>query len=454
MSVSSQELHNIVESIYNNLKDKSEGEVADYIPQLACVDPNCFGISIYDLKNKKLMNFGDVGTHFTLQSCSKPFTYALALSLYGHDEVHKWVGYEPSGRDFNELSLDKKGRPANPLINAGAIVTASLIERDEKDPAIRYSVLEDFYQKIAGSDEKVGYHNRVFCSEKHHGAGNKGLYYLMANKGIFPSGATMEKTLDLYFQACSITINCRIGAMMGATLANSGISPLTNEVVLDRKTTRDCLSLMYSCGMYNYSGKFQFDVGLPAKSGVSGGIIAIVPRKYGICVWSPPLDHNGNSWRGVDFYRQLVKKIPSFHRFYDLIAEEVQDEVIENKDQTNQEKPSVGELLSLGESGNLEKIKEYYQKHPDLDFNQADYDGRTLLHITSKYGQIDIVKFLIEIPGINLNSKDDFGYTPRSEATGKLNLLKENPIIDSEDIDKYQKILELLGLPKSPNPNS
>ena len=441
-----QELKRVVTDLYEDLKKIKNGEVAKYIPQLALANPDCLGISIYDLESGEMFELGDTGVHFTLQSCSKPFNYCLALSLLGHDEVHKWVGYEPSGQDFNELTTDKRNRPSNPLINAGAIVISSLIKPDEKDPAIRFSLLENFFQKLAGNQEKVGFHNSIFCSEEHHGQRNKGLSYIMADKGMFPSEATIESTLKLYFQACSITVNCRMAAQMAATLANSGICPTTNERVIDSKAARDCLSLMYSCGMYNYSGKFQFDVGLPAKSGVSGAVIGIIPKKYGICVWSPPLDQNGNSYRGVAFFRRLVSKIPSFHLFYELTNFSRSPRTVSPR------MPTQFELINLAAQGDVDTLKNYLNQFPKLDFNQWDYDQRYPLHLAAKNGHLATVEFLVHIPGIERDPKDNNGITPLSEVKNEIDKLTrdiEECIMGDtrnlkDELEKYHSILRLL----------
>lgn len=307
-----------IEKIYKDIQEEPipEGaKVADYIPELAKISADGFAVAVYSVKDKELWEWGDTKQCFTLQSMSKPFTYALALRTYGHSTVHKCVGFEPSGQAFNELSLDRNNRPCNPLINAGAIMTASLIEKDESDPSLRYSALKAFYQELCGGKSGMGFSNEVFLSEKHHADGNYGLYHLMASRALFPKGTRKEATMDLYFQACSIEINARIGATMAATLANQGTSPVSGEEVIKPALTKDCLSLMLSCGMYDYSGQFQFDVGIPAKSGVSGGVIAVIPGQYGICVWSPPLDANGNSARAVEFFKRLVRDKPELHVF-------------------------------------------------------------------------------------------------------------------------------------------
>lgn len=398
-------MEQLIKELYHVIKDKPipEGaQVASYIPELAKMSPDAFGIAVYSVKDQQLWEIGDTKQSFTMQSMSKPFTYALALKTCGHNKVHKHVGYEPSGRSFNELSLDRKGRPCNPLINAGAIMTASLIDQGQEDPSQRYVCLKNFYQACSGNGEMLGFSNEVFLSEKHHGDGNYGLYYLMSNKKLFPEGTKVGPTLDLYFQACSIEINARIGARMAATLANQGVSPESTETILTPALTKDCLSLMLSCGMYDYSGQFQFDVGIPAKSGVSGGVIAVIPGRYGICIWSPPLDANGNSARAVEFFRLLVKKMPELHVFGGTVS-----------DIHTSTEPSFANIMQACADNNMDLLQRYRSEYPDLDFNGQDYDGRTPLHIA--LDNQHLYDYLVKECGVVPGKVDRWGHSDEQE---------------------------------------
>ncbi|CAL4208274.1 unnamed protein product, partial [Meganyctiphanes norvegica] len=237
---------------------------------------------------------------------NKPLTYALAAGEYGTDYVHSYVGMEPSGRNFNELCLDANNKPHNPMINAGAIMTASLVKRD-LSAADRFDWVFNQFKRLCGG-EHLGFNNAVFLSERQCADRNFALaYYMMENKS-FPKGTTVHETLDFYFQLCSMEITAESGAVIAATLANGGINPLTGDNVLSNEAVRNTLTLMHSCGMYNYSGEFAFKVGLPSKSGVSGCVLLVIPNTMGICLWSPPLDGFGNSCRGVQFCMEMVTK--------------------------------------------------------------------------------------------------------------------------------------------------
>lgn len=255
-----------------------------------------------------------------MQSCSKPLTYCVAHELYGLEEIHRSVGFEPSGRSFNAHTLNDQGIPHNPMINAGAIMVASMIA-PEKEPAERYELVQKYYSRMAGNKIKdTNFNNSVYLSEQQHADRNISLAYFMRESGAFPKKtdhSILMADLNLYFQCCSVTINCQTGSIIAATLANNGVCPTTGERVFSEETVRDCLSLMYNCGMYDYSGQFAFRVGLPAKSGVSGGILLIVPGRYGVCIYSPRLDDNGNSVQGVDVCEQISKKL-GVHIFHSL----------------------------------------------------------------------------------------------------------------------------------------
>ena len=288
-------INNIVNEIYTELLSINEGNVADYIPQLANVNSELFGISICTVSGE-IINIGDTNEYFCLQSCCKPLSYCISRELNNLEKVHKHVGYEPSGRSFNSFDLNNDNLPHNPLINAGAIMVSSLIEPD-KEPADRFQLINKYYEKMCGN-EPIGYDNTIFLSEQHHADRNISLAYYMRENKAFDKGVgpnEISKHLDLYFQCCSITITSQMGSIIAGTLANGGVCPTTNEAVFDSEISRDCLSLMYMCGMYDYTGQFAFEVGLPAKSGVSGCLLLVVPNKMGICIWSPKLDKMGKS---------------------------------------------------------------------------------------------------------------------------------------------------------------
>ena len=304
-----------IRDIYESTRAQEEGAVATYIPQLARVPAHHYGVALCAVDGQRFA-IGDTDVDFTAQSCSKPINYCIALEEHGEDAVHEIVGREPSGRGFNELTLNKENRPHNPMINAGAIATCSLIRR-ETTVADRFDFVMDTWRRLAGG-AKAGFSNAVYLSEKEKGDRNYALGYFMKEKRVFPEGTDLLQTLEFYFQCCSIETTCEKLAVIAATLANGGVCPLTGERVLRFGTVRDCLSLMYSCGMYDFSGEFAFTVGLPAKSGVSGALMVVVPNVLGFCTWSPRLDELGNSVRGLAFCKELVRRF-NFHTYDDLV---------------------------------------------------------------------------------------------------------------------------------------
>ena len=371
----------IVDKLYNNLINIKGGKVADYIPELACIDPDYFAISICHV-NGDIYNIGDYNKYFCLQSCSKPLSYCIAYDEIGKKELHKHVGYEPSGQSFNAFILNKNGLPHNPMINAGAIMVASQIGKN-KEPAKRFNILKSFYSKLAGNN-KIGFDNSVFLSEHHHADRNISLAYYMRENGAFQdtlSPNEISDNLNLYFQQCSTTITCEMGSIISATLANGGICPITNEEVCSNDSVKDCLTLMYGCGMYDYSGEFSFEIGLPAKSGVSGCILLVIPNMMGICIWSPPLDEQGNSFKGIEFCKRLNQEM-NLHIFHNIISNK-----IDLSDSVNIK------FLQLCNDGDLEEIKKLIHK---VNVNFCDYDKRTPLHLASSEGHYEVVKYLLE----------------------------------------------------------
>ncbi|TAJ46844.1 MAG: glutaminase A [Herbiconiux sp.] len=268
------------------------GELADYIPELARVDANGFGIAATATSGHSYAA-GDADRLFTIQSVSKPFVYALALEALGREAVLERVGVEPSGEPFNAISFDQIGRPANPMINAGAIVATSLIPAADAEE--RFAVIRAGLSAFAGRPLDLAHD--VYESESATGDRNRGLAHLARASGML--GSTVADAVEPYFQQCSLLVDTGDLAMMAATLANGGEHPLTGERVVAEAVARDVLSVMASCGMYDRSGDWMFRVGMPAKSGVGGGIVAVTPGQYGIGVYSPPLDSAGNSSRGV-----------------------------------------------------------------------------------------------------------------------------------------------------------
>jgi glutaminase len=275
------------------------GAVADYIPPLALADPDSFAIAVTTTEGHSY-EVGDSRSRFTIQSISKPFTYGLALQDRGFDAVDAKVGVEPSGEAFNSISLaPESGRPLNPMINAGAITSTSLVAGGSA--AERERRVVDFYGRFAGRSLAVD--AEVYESERDTGHRNRAIGHMLRAFGVLEDDP--DTALDLYFRQCSVSVSCRDLSLMAATLANGGVNPLSGERVLAREYVDRVLSVMTTCGMYDSAGEWVVDVGMPAKSGVGGGVLAVLPGQLGIAVFSPPLDRHGNSVRGVEVCRQI-----------------------------------------------------------------------------------------------------------------------------------------------------
>ena len=280
------------------LRDGS-GAVADYIPPLALADPDSFGIAVTTTEGHSY-EVGDSRERFTIQSMSKPFTYGLALADRGFEAVDGKVGVEPSGEAFNSISLaPESGRPLNPMINAGAITSTSLVGGGTA--AEREGRVVDFYGRFAGRSLEVDM--EVYESERDTGHRNRAIGHMLRAFGVLEEDP--DEALDLYFRQCSVSVDCRDLSLMAATLANGGVNPRTGDRVLGRDVVDRVLSVMTTCGMYDSAGEWVVDVGMPAKSGVGGGVLAVLPGQLGIAVFSPPLDRHGNSVRGVEVCRQI-----------------------------------------------------------------------------------------------------------------------------------------------------
>jgi glutaminase len=300
----------VLAELHAELLAEHSGKVASYIPELARVDPDRFGIALVAVDGRSLA-VGDAELPFTIQSASKPFVYGMAVDEHGRDRVLAKIGVQPVEEAFNAIALDEAtNRPFNPMINAGAIAATDLLGGDTAEQ--RLSRLLAVFERGCGHPVEVD--EQVFASERATGERNRALAHLMRSFGMI--GPRLEETLELYFRQCSIKVTCRDLAMLGATLANQGVNPVTGERMLSTSTVRDVLSVMHGCGMYNFSGEWDLRIGIPAKSGVGGGIVGVVPGLGGIATFSPRLDEKGNSVRGIAAFRILAERF-HLHLFDD-----------------------------------------------------------------------------------------------------------------------------------------
>ena len=294
----------VVKEAYDKFKTDTGGKNADYIPYLAQVDSKLFGIAIVTTDNQ-VLTLGDVSYSFSIQSISKVFTLALAMEELGANKVFEKVGSEPTGRAFNSPTavVDMPSHTGNPFVNAGAIATTSLISG--KDANEKWNKILAFYGKAAG--EKLTLINDVYKSEAATNTGNKALSYLLAKYDRIY--ADPFESVDIYTKQCSVGVNAVQLARMGATLANNGVNPSTGEQVIKRADVPEILSTMMMAGLYDGSGGWAWHVGMPAKSGVGGGIVAIAPGKGAIAVFAPPLDEAGNSVKAQKVIEYVTHKL-------------------------------------------------------------------------------------------------------------------------------------------------
>ena len=286
-------LQQALDAAHGRLLDRREGAVATYIPALASMDPDRFGLAALTPEGL-LVEAGDSRHPFTIQSVAKPFAYALALDLFGRDKVRGVVGVQAIGEPFNAIELDpRSNRPFNPMLNAGAIAVAGLLCQELGAGA--FDLLRARLSAAAGRE--LALDETVYESEAATGHRNRAIAHLLRAADTFAVPA--EEAVDLYFRQCSLLVTACDLAAMGATLAAIGANPLTGAEVFRLDAVRDTLSVMFTCGLYDGAGDWACRVGLPAKSGVGGGVVAVVNRQLGLGVFSPRLDGDGNPLRGL-----------------------------------------------------------------------------------------------------------------------------------------------------------
>jgi glutaminase len=291
-------LHRFLIRCHAEFQKDDSGAMADYIPELKKANPNHFGVSLATIDGH-VYEVGASDVLFTIQSISKAFVFALALELLGAEKVEAVIGVEPSGDAFNSIRLRPDNRPFNPMVNSGAIACSGLIHQAKGGEAFECirAALSSFAGRELGVDEQV------FASERETGDRNRAIAYLLRNYAVI--NGDVGAVLDVYFRQCSVLVTSRDLAIMAATLANNGVNPITGAQVMSPYTVARTLSIMTSSGMYDYAGEWIYRVGMPAKSGVGGGIVAALPAQLGLGTFSPPLDAHGNSVRGLKICEAL-----------------------------------------------------------------------------------------------------------------------------------------------------
>ncbi len=399
--------YSFITNIYNRTILNKEGEVSDHIPELASVSPENYSISICTIDGQRL-NLGPHNTPFISRSISTPINYCIALEDLGEEEVHKHVGRAPKEKGFHYLMLNSDGLPHNPLDTGGALMISSLI-KPELETSKKFSFIQNSWTALSGGI-KPGFNSKAVLSEKGVADTEFTLAYFMKQNGLFSKGSNINEYIDFLFSCLSIETTTEALSVIAATLANAGICPKTGEKTLKPETVKNCLSLMYSCGMEEYSSEFAFAIGLPAKSGISGAVMIVIPNVMGIAIWSPKINKHGISVRGLDFCKKFIERF-NFHNYDSLVktSEKINPRLTKNEIKMK----GVMALVDAASRGDLFEVQRLAST--GIDLNEGDYDNRTPIHLAASEGHANIVEFLIS-RHVDVNPKDRWGGTPLADA--------------------------------------
>ena len=346
-----------IETIYNVVEPDKGGRNADYIPILRDADPDKWGVAVCTVDGQRLA-LGDVDIYHSIQSVSKPLTYAFAIAEQGFECVTQYVGVEPSGRPFNDLDLLPDSRPFNPCVNTGAIMMAGLVAsiRPQKNSRDITQEIMELWSALCGEMAPVLFSQETMLSERETADNNFAIAYLLKGRKGLPGGVDLHKMMDVYLSCCSIEMTANMLAVAAATLANGGVCPTTGRQILTTEVVKKTLAVMQAAGMYDSAGVFTLEVGLPAKSGVAGAVIVVVPSLMGFATFSPRLDPYGNSVRGVAFCRQLVNRF-TFHMYDNLSGGRTGCKRDPRASQSTRKKRDLSDLCWAVSYGDLYAIK-------------------------------------------------------------------------------------------------
>jgi len=425
-----------IQVLYNEVIKIDGGNLATYPRQLGQLNPDKFAVTFCSVDGQQF-SFGDADVPITVMDCIKSFIYCLALEEHGAELVHKYVGCEPSGRKFNERVLNSEGKPHNPLVASGSMIVGSMIKAN-LPIADRWDYVSTIWQHMCGTKNQMGINNSLFLTMQSSAYREWCLAYMMKEeegwpnrKNGFPVDCNVQEALDFYLMNLSLEATAQEIAVAAATIANSGICPLTEKVIFHPNSTKGLLSMMFSNGLYTSSGEFAFHMGFPASSSSSGIIMIVIPGLGGFCVWSPRLNSVGISIRGLHYCKSLSNTF-KFHNFDPLLTSKGKNDP-KMRSKTGQ---SAKVLLLYGaHMGNLDLVRRILAR--GIKINGGDYDNRTALHLAACGGHRDVVEYLLN-RGADRYRKDRFGNTP----------------IDDAKREGHKELLELFEIHSSPPTSS
>jgi glutaminase len=396
-----------ITNLYNRTLQNKKGNVSDYIPELASVDPKNYALSVCTVDGQRF-NIGNFKKPYLARSTATPVNYCLALKDGDEVELHKKVGRAPKEKGFDYLLLNQDGLPHNPITAAGALMVGSMVH-PKGTPKARLDRVLKMWKAFAG-DISPGFNTNAFASEKKVADEHRALAYFMQKQGLFPRGSNVNRHLELLWQCYALETTTEAQAIMAATLANAGVCPTNEREVFTPDISKHCLSVMFAAGMKDYSNEYAFSVGLPAVSGISGVVMIVVPDVLGMVIWSPRIDEDGNSLKGLDLSHKLVERF-RFHNFESSLKSTNKVDPRLKKNATKM--TGVMAVTSAASIGDVHELQRLYSAGVDL--NEAEYDGRTGIHLATSEGHLEAVKFFVE-KNVNINPKDRWGGTPVADA--------------------------------------
>jgi glutaminase len=396
-----------IENLYNRTLQNEEGRVSDYIPELANVDSSRYALSVCTVDGQRF-NIGDFDKPYLARATARVLNYCLAYQDVDEVTLHQKVGRLAKEKGFDYLMLNQDGLPHNPLTGSGALMVVSLIAAEEK-PEARLLKVKKFWQAMSGG-VAPGWNESAFASEKRVADSDRALAYYMQQKGLFPKGSNVNHHLEFLWSCLATETTTEAQAVIASTLANAGVCPTSEQEVLPPSVTKHCLSIMSIAGMKDYSGEYAYTVGLPAASGSSGAVMIVVPDVMGIAIWSPRINQDGNSIKGLDFSNKLVERF-NFHLFDSAIKNVGKVDPRLAKNATKMK--GVMAVTSAASVGDLDELQRLYAAGVDL--NEGEYDKRTGIHLAASEGHYEAVKFFID-KRVDINPKDRWGGTPLADA--------------------------------------